>query len=73
MSIFSFISHVPCLKRLSKTLELEVTDGCEPSCGCKKLSLGPLQEQQVLLTSEPSLQPHGRLLKKLDFSVWVSI
>ena len=30
---------------------------CEPSCGCWELNSGPLVEQSVLLTSEPSLQP----------------
>jgi hypothetical protein len=33
------------------------TDGCEPLCGCWELSSGPLEEQSVLLTTEPSLQP----------------
>jgi hypothetical protein len=33
------------------------TDGCEPSCGCWDLNSGPPEEQSVLLTSEPSLQP----------------
>ena len=32
-----------------------ITDGCEPSCGCWVLNLGPLEEQSVLLTTEPSL------------------
>jgi len=32
-------------------------DGCEPPCGCWELNSGPLDEQSVLLTSEPSLQP----------------
>ena len=31
--------------------------GCEPGCGCWELKLGPLEEQSVLLTAEPSLQP----------------
>jgi hypothetical protein len=31
-------------------------DGCEPPCGCWKLNSGPLEEQSVLLTAEPSLQ-----------------
>jgi hypothetical protein len=35
-----------------------VTDGCEPPCGCWDLNLGPLEEQLVLLTAEPSLKPH---------------
>jgi hypothetical protein len=30
---------------------------CEPLCGCGEVNLGPLQEQQVLLTVEPSLHP----------------
>lgn len=33
-----------------------VMDGCELSCGCKELNSGALQDQQVLLTDEPSLQ-----------------
>lgn len=31
-------------------------DGCEILCGCWKLNLGPLQEQKLLLTTEPPLQ-----------------
>ncbi|CAO2614112.1 hypothetical protein LEMLEM_LOCUS16408 [Lemmus lemmus] len=34
-----------------------ITDGCEPPYGCCELNSGPLEEQPVLLTSEPSLQP----------------
>jgi len=37
--------------------ELELTDGCEPPCGCWELNPGPLEEQPVLLTDKPSLQP----------------
>jgi hypothetical protein len=33
-----------------------VTDSCELPCGCWDSISGPLEEQQVLLTSEPSLQ-----------------
>ena len=29
----------------------------EPPCGCWELNLGPLQEQQMLLTAELTLQP----------------
>jgi len=39
-----------------------VTDRHEPPCGCCELNPGLLEEQPVLLTSEPSLQP---LLKYL--------
>ena len=38
-------------------LELEFTDSCELPRGCWELNLGPLEEQSVLLTPEPSLQP----------------
>jgi hypothetical protein len=34
-----------------------ITDGCEPPCGCWELNSGPLKEQSMLLTAEPSLQP----------------
>ena len=34
-----------------------ITDGCEPPCGCWELNSRPLEEQAMLLTSEPSLQP----------------
>ena len=30
-------------------------------CGCWEFNLGPLEEQLVLLTAEPSLQPSGKL------------
>ena len=32
-------------------------DGCEPPCGCWEMNSGPLEEQPMLLTSEPPLQP----------------
>ena len=34
-----------------------ITDGYEPSCGYWDLNSGPLEEESVLLTAEPSLQP----------------
>ena len=34
-----------------------ITDGCEPPCGCRELNSGPLEEQAMPLTTEPSLQP----------------
>ena len=33
-----------------------ITDVYKPPCGCGDLNSGPLEEQTVLLTSEPSLQ-----------------
>ena len=35
-----------------------IIGGCEPPCGCWELNSGPLEEQPVLLTAEPSLQPN---------------
>ena len=32
-------------------------DSCERPCGCWESNLGPLEEQPVLLTVEPSPQP----------------
>jgi hypothetical protein len=37
-----------------------ITDGFEPPCGCWELNSGPLEEQSVLLTAEPSLQLHNQ-------------
>ena len=34
-----------------------ITDGCELPCGCRELNSGLLEEQSVLVTAEPSLQP----------------
>lgn len=36
---------------------LGVVDSCELPCGCSELNPGRLEEQSVLLTAEPSLQP----------------
>jgi hypothetical protein len=51
-----------------------IIDGCKPPCGCWKLNLGPLEEQSVLLTTEPSLQPTSPpLCFYLSVSVSVSV
>ena len=47
-----------CPQRPEKATEFPgtgVTDGCEPTCGCWELNLGPLKEQPVLLSADPSL------------------
>ena len=33
-----------------------ITDGFEQPCGCWKLNSGPLEDQAMLLTSEPSFK-----------------
>ena len=40
-----------------KSPRTEVTDGFEPPHGYWESNLGPLEEQPVLLSTEPSLQP----------------
>jgi hypothetical protein len=37
-----------------------IADGCEPLCGFWELNSGPPEQQTVLLTPEPSLQPRNR-------------
>jgi hypothetical protein len=46
-----------------KSVSDPVTDGCEPPYGCWELNAGPLEEQSVLLTTEPSLQPNSLFFK----------
>ena len=40
--------------RYQKRASDPITDGFEPPCGCWELNSGPLEEQSVLLTAEPS-------------------
>jgi hypothetical protein len=40
-----------------------ITDGCEPPRGCWEWNSGPLEEQSVLLTTEPQVL---RLLKTIE-------
>ncbi|KAM7323220.1 hypothetical protein ACRRTK_017326 [Alexandromys fortis] len=48
---------VACMSEHQKwSLDL-ITDGCEPPCGYWELNSESLEEQPVLLTTEPSLQP----------------
>ncbi|XP_038177019.1 E3 ubiquitin-protein ligase NEDD4 isoform X7 [Arvicola amphibius] len=37
----------------------EVTDSCEPPCGCWELNPGSLEEDHLLLSDDPYLQPHN--------------
>jgi hypothetical protein len=49
--------HYQSLQTYQKRVSDHITDGCEPPCGCWELNSGLLEEQSVLLTTEPSLQP----------------
>ena len=54
-----------------------VTNSAELSCACLELNLYPLQEQQMLLTIEPSLSPSFLFLEtwleRLASGLWGSI
>jgi hypothetical protein len=52
-----------CTPACKKRVPDFIADGCEPPCSCWKLNSGPLEEQPVLLTAEPSLQPDNWFLK----------
>lgn len=41
----------------TRSLGCEVTDDCKPAHGCWQPTVGLLQGQQLLLTTESSLQP----------------
>ena len=63
MSVLPAYTAVYCIHEYPGKLEegvgfsgTGVTGSCELSCGCWKPNTGLLQEQQVLLTPEPSLQ-----------------
>ena len=45
-----------CARRGRQIPGTGVTDSCELPCGCWELNPGPLEEQPVLLTAEPSPQ-----------------
>jgi hypothetical protein len=63
--ITSIWGHCSCLQTHQKrALEL-IIDIWEPSCGRWKLNSGPQEEQSVLLTTEPSLQPSYLIFFKL--------
>ena len=44
-----------------RTLDLTIDD-CEPPCGCWELNSGLMEEQPVLLSTEPFFQPPNRFL-----------
>jgi hypothetical protein len=48
-----------------------IIDGYEPLCGCWELKSGPLEEQSMLLTTEPFLQPSFLFCLLLSLFPWV--
>jgi hypothetical protein len=53
--------HCSYLQTHQKRVLGPITDGCEPPCGCWDLNSGPPEEQSLLLTAKPSLQPRVKL------------
>ena len=53
--------HAYCQQKLEEHVSSEtgVMDGCEPPCGSWELNPGSLEEQPVLLTTEPFLYSLG--------------
>jgi hypothetical protein len=49
--------HCLCLQTHKKRASDPITNGCKLPCGYWELNSGPLEEESVLLTMEPSLQP----------------
>ena len=52
-----YTTFLPCMFACQNRAPDLIIDDCEPPCGGWELNSGPLEEQPVLLTSEPSLQP----------------
>jgi hypothetical protein len=49
------LAHCSSLQTHQKKASDPITGGFESQCDCWELNSGPLEEQPVLLTSEPSL------------------
>jgi hypothetical protein len=75
--IYYMWAHFSSLQTHQKRALDPITNGCELPCGCWELNSGPLEEQPVLLTTEPSLQPpgsaftHWARLFSLDVKNWL--
>jgi hypothetical protein len=51
---FMYVSTLSLFQTHQKRALDPITDVFEPPCGCWELNSGPLEEQSVLLTAEPS-------------------
>jgi len=59
------IDTLPCMYVCVTVSDLRVTDSCELPCGWWELNRGPPEEQSMLLTIDPSLQPRYSLFKSI--------
>jgi hypothetical protein len=74
MSIHALIYFIYMSKLLLKHQKRSsdlITDGCEPPCGCWELNSGPVEEQPVLLTAEPSPQPTAFQVSLLEIRLYL--
>lgn len=70
--VFMCRTSVQCQGSLEDSVRspgTSVTDGCEMPCGCWEPKLGSLHHQQVLLNSEPSLQPRFHVFLKVYLNI----
>ena len=59
MSAYVCVPSVP--EKDIRSPETGVTESCELPCGCWESNPGPLKEQAVFLTAEPSLQSQKQM------------
>jgi hypothetical protein len=64
---FIYLFHVceytvTVFRHTIKGHQIPIKDGCKLPCGCWELNSGPLEEQSVLLPTEPSFQPSAFIL-----------
>ena len=58
LSISSMWYTIAVFRPTRRQHRMPITDGCEPPSGFSELNSGPLEEQSVLLTAEPSLRAY---------------
>jgi hypothetical protein len=54
--LFCMWVHCSCFRHTRRGHRI-ITDGCEPPFACWELNSGPLEEQPVLLNTEPRMSP----------------
>lgn len=67
------MGHMPthrCMQCLWNTLD-QITYSCELSCECWEMNMGPLEEEPMISTREPSLCP--LLLTFLLYTVFYTV
>lgn len=63
MCLFSLhVLYIQCQRQLEEGVGSPGVDGCKPPRGYWEAALGLLQEQQMLVTTAPSLQRPLRLI-----------